>query len=177
MDTRTARDIWEAALGELQLQVSKPNYRTWFDKTEGLSYQDSHLVVRVPNAFVSEYLDLNQRSLIEKTLIGITGSPDVRVSFQVNGHSPASCKFLPATANRTGLNPGYVFESFVVGENNRIAYEAAKEVTANPGRAFNPLFIHGGVGLGKTHLLHAIGHTTLSRNMQVACVSAEQFTN
>ena len=182
MNTRTAPDIWEAALGELQLQVSKPNYRTWLEKTAGLSYQDNLLVVSVPNTFVAEYLDRSQRSLIEKTLIGILGSTDVRVAFQVNGHYPTANgvnngKFLPAPPNRPGLNPGYVFESFVVGDTNRIAYEAAREVAANPGKSFNPLFIYGGVGLGKTHLLHAVGHAALSRNMQVVCVSAEQFTN
>jgi len=180
MNTRTALDIWETALGEIQLQVSKPNYRTWFEKTVGLSYQDHLLVVSVPNTFVAEYLDHSQRSLIEKTLIGVLGSSEVRVTFQVNGlHQTANGygKFLPAISHHPGLNPGYVFDSFVVGETNRIAYEAARDVAANPGKSFNPLFIYGGVGLGKTHLLHAIGHTVLSRNMQVTCVSAEQFTN
>jgi len=184
METRTAREIWEASLGELQIQVSKPNYRTWLEKTEGINYQDNHLVVSVPNTFVAEYLDRNQRSLIEKTLIGITGAPEIKVSFQVNGHrpmylsaSPNETKYLPMPLNRPSLNPNYLFASFVVGECNRIAYEAAKEVAANPGRTFNPLFICGGVGLGKTHLLHAIGHAALARNMQVNCVSAEQFTN
>ena len=181
MDNRTARDIWEATLGELQLQVSPPNYRTWFEKTVGLNYQDNLLAVSVPNTFVAEYLDRNQRSLIEKTLIGILNSTEVRVTFQVNGRcaTPNSItgKFLPAPLNRPALNSGYVFETFVVGDTNRIAYESAREVAAKPGKSFNPLFIFGGVGLGKTHLLHAIGHAALSRNMQVACVSAEQFTN
>ena len=72
MTGRSAREIWEAALGELQIQVSKPNYRTWLGKTVGLSYQDNEFVVGVPNPFVAEYLDKNQRSLIEKTLVGLT---------------------------------------------------------------------------------------------------------
>lgn len=182
MNTATARDIWEAALGELQLQVSKPNYRTWLEKTVGLSYQDNLLIVSVPNTFVAEYLDRNQRSLIEKTLIGILGSTEVKVNFHVNGHCPtlngaSNGKFLPAPLNHPLLNSGYIFDTFVVGDTNRIAYESAREVAAKPGKSFNPLFIFGGVGLGKTHLLHAIGHAALSRNMQVACVSAEQFTN
>ena len=87
MRIRTAQEIWDTALGELQLQVSRANYRTWLEKTKGLSYQDNHLVLGVPNTFVSEYLDKNLRSLIEKTLIGITQS-DVRVTFSIdNVHS------------------------------------------------------------------------------------------
>ena len=155
------------------------NYRTWFEKTEGASLQDNHLVVSVPNTFVSEYLDKSQRSLVEKTLMGITASPDIRVSFQVNGRleSPSPGEKLSITPAPSNLNPNYVFRNFVVGNNNRIAFEAAREVAAHAGQSFNPLFIHGGVGLGKTHLLHAIGHEALANRMLVSCVSAEQFTN
>ena len=83
MEARPAQEIWEAALGELQIQVSKPNYRTWLAKTTGLNYLDSQFVVGVPNAFVAEYLDKNQRSLIEKTLIGLT-QQNIKVFFQVD---------------------------------------------------------------------------------------------
>ena len=83
MEARSAQQIWEAALGELQIQVNKPNYRTWLAKTVGLSYQDNQFVIGVPNPFVAEYLDQNQRSLIEKTLIGLTHS-DTKVQFCVN---------------------------------------------------------------------------------------------
>ena len=83
MRARSAQEIWDAALGELQIQVTKPNYRTWLEKTVGLSYQDNQFVVGVPNTFVAEYLDQNQRSLIEKTLIGLT-HPDIKVLFRVS---------------------------------------------------------------------------------------------
>src|SRR4030042_7181328 len=83
---RTPKEIWEIALGDLQVQVRKPNYRTWFSKTIGLSYQDNQFTVGVPNTFAAEYLEKNQRSLIEKALAGLT-APDVRVVFQVNGKS------------------------------------------------------------------------------------------
>ena len=79
----TPQEIWETALGALQIQVSKPNYQTWFSKTTGLSYQDNKFIIGVPSTFVAEYLEKNQRSLIEKVLIGLT-SPEVRVVFQVN---------------------------------------------------------------------------------------------
>ena len=183
MGSRPPQEIWEAALGELQIQVSKPNYRTWFEKTLGLSYQDNQFVIGVPNAFVGEYLDKNQRSLIEKALISLT-SPDVQVAFQVNGgtntpREPNTDVKIP-TAMRTyqpKLNPRYNFDSFVEGDNNCLARSAALAVSQNPGRSYNPLFIYGGVGLGKTHLLHAIGHTAAANNIPVVCVSAEQFTN
>ena len=83
METRSAQQIWVAALAELQIQVNKSNYRTWLEKTVGLGYQDSQFVVGVPNTFVAEYLDKNQRSLIEKVLTGITRQ-EVQVHFQVN---------------------------------------------------------------------------------------------
>ncbi|MFQ6122793.1 MAG: DnaA ATPase domain-containing protein, partial [Dehalococcoidales bacterium] len=185
MGARSAREIWDAALGELQIQVSKPNYRTWLEKTAGLNYEDNHFVVSVPNTFVAEYLDKNQRSLIEKTLISLTSSPDIKVAFQVDGRYKNSesvggveWKTSPATqTDSPRFKPNYVFDSFTVGHCNRLAYVAAQVVAQNPGYSYNPLFIYGGVGLGKTHLLHAIGHVALANHIKVICVSAEQFTN
>ena len=185
METRSAVEIWDAALGELQIQVSKPNYRTWLDKTVGLSYQEDQFVVSVPNSFIAEYLEKNQYSLIEKTLVGITASPDVKVTFQVDGRYQNSSggqgtegKNFPATQTSLAkLKPNYIFDAFIVGDCNRLAYAAAQGVAQNPGYCYNPLFIYGGVGLGKTHLLVAIGQVALANHIQVICVSAEQFTN
>jgi chromosomal replication initiator protein len=184
MESRPAREIWGAALGELQIQVSKSNYRTWLEKTVGLEYHNDHFVVSVPNTFIAEYLDRNQRSLIEKTLIHLTSSPEIQVSFQVNGrynnssngHKEDSGILNPALAD-TPFNPKYVFDSFIVGDGNRLAYAAAQSVALNPGKIYNPLYIYGVVGLGKTHLLHALAHIAQSRHIQVICISAEQFTN
>ncbi len=89
MEARSAREIWEATLGELQVQVSKPNYRTWLEKTVGLSYRDNQFVVGAPNTFVAEYLNHSQRSLIVKTLIGLT-QPNINVLFQVDTNQPGS---------------------------------------------------------------------------------------
>jgi len=183
MVTRSAQEIWSTALGELQVQVSKPNFRTWLEKTVGASFQDNRFVISVPSTFVAEYLDKNQRSLIEKTLIGLTASTDINVVFQVNGlcgNSPGAGKGKGPDA--TGaisprFNPNYVFASFIVGKCNRLAYAAAEGIIQNPGHGYNPLFIYGGTGLGKTHLLHAIGQAALAKNTKVICVSAEQFTN
>ena len=185
MEIRSAREIWDAALGELQIQVSRSNYRTWLEKTVGMEYQNKHFVVSVPNTFIAEYLDRNQRSLIEKTLIHLTSSPDIQVAFQVNGryhnssngHSADTDILTTTLPGPTQFNPKYVFDNFIVGNGNRLAYAAAQGVAMNPGRIYNPLYIYGGVGLGKTHLLHAIGHVAQSKHIQVTCVSAEQFTN
>ncbi len=183
-EARSAQQIWEAALGELQIQVNKPNYRTWLAKTAALSYQDNQFVIGVPNTFVAEYLSKNQHSLIKKVLTGLTHH-DVQVQFQVDGYhqnSPSSYgsreKTTPAQQARLPLfNPKYTFSSFVVGSCNQLAYTAALGIAQNPGRSHNPLFIYGGAGLGKTHLLHAIGHTVLANNIKVLYVSAEQYTN
>ena len=183
METRPPQEIWEAALGELQIGVSKPNYQTWLAKTIGLNYQDNQFVVGVPNPFVAEYLDKNQRSLIEKTLLGLT-QHDVNVIFQVDGryqeprNSYGDQGEIPATVIQSpNFNLKYTFDSFIVGSCNSLAYTAALEVAQNPGSSHNPLFIYGGVGLGKTHLLQAIGHAALTSHIRVLYVSAEQFTN
>jgi len=179
---RSAQEIWEAALGELQLQINKPNYQTWFQGTRGTAYQDGQFIISVPNAFVAEYLNKNQRSLIEKTLIGLVHSSNINVRFQTGSehlsptaentnHQDSSIQDFPA------FNPKYTFESFVVGGSNRLAYAAALGVAQNPGGIYNPLFIYGGAGLGKTHLLQAIGYTARSNNTRVLYVSGEHFTN
>ena len=183
MGDRSAEEIWEAALGELQIQVNKSNYRTWLEKTIGLNYQDNQFVIGVPNTFAAEYLDQNLRSLIEKTLIGLTHH-DTRVLFQVDTHHQDSADSygslgeipLVKQASSPTFNSKYTFDSFIVGNNNRLAYDSALEVAENPGHSHNPLFIYGGVGLGKTHLLHAIGHVALASHIRVLYVSAEQFT-
>ncbi len=183
MEARSAQDVWEAALGELQIQVSKSNYRTWLENTIGLSYQDNQFVIGVPNTFIGEYLDKNQRSLIEKTLISLTHQ-NTRVLFQVNGrHHSWSGNYTGREGTATAssfrpptFNPKYTFDSFIVGHSNRLAHSAALEIAQSPGHSYNPLYICGGPGLGKTHLLHAIGHAASANHLQVLYVSAEQFT-
>ena len=190
MKDRSAQEIWEAALGTLQIQVTKQNYRTWLAKTVGLSYQDNRFAIGVPNTFIAEYLDKNQRSLIERTLIGLT-QDNITVLFQVDtrhqklsGNHILRREKIPLVAptrppNYNGFNPKYTFESFVVGTCNRLTHAAALGVAESSvhTHSYNPLFICGGVGLGKTHLLHAIGHVALAHNIKVLYASAEQFTN
>ena len=159
-ELRPAEKLWEAALGELQIQVNKPNYRTWLEKTVGLSYKRDQFIIGVPNTFVAEYLDKNQRSLIEKVLTGIVNQ-EVQLQFQVNTNhlKPATdykSRGKSTLAQQSSLplfNPKYTFDSFIVGSSNQLAYAAALGVAQDPGNSYNPLFIYGKAGLGKTHLL------------------------
>lgn len=180
---RSAQEIWEAALGELQLQTNKPNYQTWLQGTEGIEFRDGHFYIGTPNTFVAEYLEKNQRSLIEKTLIGLIKS-HVTAHFQVSSIQPEptdgyAYRETPQAidSHLSAFNPRYTFESFVVGNSNQLAYAAAQAAAQNPGEGYNPLFIYGGSGLGKTHLLQAIGHSLQAKNASVLYVSGEQFTN
>ena len=178
---RSAQEIWEAALGELQLQVNKPNYHTWFKGAKGLAYQGDQFIIGVPNAFVAEYLDKNQRSLIEKTLIGLTGG-NITIHFRVSSAQPDfsagyAGRGTYGTEETAMFNPKYTFESFIVGGCNRLAHAAAIGAAQSPGQSYNPLFIYSGSGLGKTHLLQAIGHVAQASKVRVLYVSGEQFTN
>lgn len=183
-DFTSPRAIWESALGDLQIQVSKPNYETWLKKTSALSYENGEFVVSVPSTFVAEYLDRNQRSLVEKVLASIL-QEEVKVRFQVgqfqgqtSTHSHQANTSIPAQQYSLPLfNPRYTFDTFITGQCNQFAYAAAMTVASNPGQAYNPLYLYGGAGLGKTHLLQAIGHTAVANNLKVLCVSAEQYTN
>ena len=184
MRARSAQELWETALGELQMQVSRANYRTWLEKTRGLAYDNGHIIIGVPNTFVAEYLEHNQRSLIEKTLAGLVQS-DIKARFEVSNGKGTSASTNAAhqdppavsPASVPGFNTKYTFASFIVGSCNRLAHAAAMGVAENPGHGFNPLFIYGGVGLGKTHLLQAIGHVAMGSNLRVLYASAERFTN
>jgi len=173
MKIRTALEIWEAALGELQVEVSKTNYQTWFKKTTGLVYRDGNFIIGVPNTFVGEYLEKNQRSLIERVLTGILHT-DISLEFRVDGGKGISA---PVHTTLPLFNPRYTFENFIVGASNNLACAAAEKVAGTPGENYNPLYIHGGPGLGKTHLLHAIGNRASSEHYNVLFISAEQYTN
>jgi chromosomal replication initiator protein len=182
-----AKEIWERALGKLQIQVSKANYTTWLSDSQGLSCQDNIFVVSVPNIFVSEWLSKRLYPLVRKTLVDIMGK-DVDVQFTVlNREQPRLVGASPLAKQTDGgtsskathyrFNPRYTFDNFVVSDSSRLAYAAAVEVAENPGSSYNPLFIHSSTGQGKTHLLHAIGQLTTNNGLQAAYITAEQFAN
>ena len=178
------------------MEVTRTNYDTWLRDTVGLDSSSGCFVIGVPSPFVAECLERRMTPLIEKTLSGIMNK-QVSVAFQVHQGSPEAAESYgerrrnggdsrTATLERenrgpsrpaTYFNPKYTFDSYVVGKSNRFAHAAAVAVADNPGNSYNPLFIHAGVGLGKTHLLHAIGHVVKSRGLGVIYASAEQFTN
>ena len=139
---RSAQDIWEAALGELQLQVNKPNFQTWFRGTKALSYQGDRFIIGVSNTFVAEYLDRNQRSLIEKTLISLTNR-NVNAVFKVNSTAAEAAESPRQEDGATDavFNARYTFDSFIVGGCNRMAHAAALSAVQHPGKGYNPLFI------------------------------------
>ncbi len=190
MGTGSAKELWESCLGSLQMEVTRHNYDTWLRSTVGLEWQDSALTVGVPNAFVAECLEKRLAPLIKKTVSGVA-QRSVEVQYQVHqagtmaapeligqgSPEPAAQPKPRVVLHRSPLNPRYTFSSFVVGKSNRFAHAAAMAVAENPGQSYNPLFIHAGVGLGKTHLIHAIGHTIREKNLEFLYVSAEQFTN
>jgi len=180
----SAREIWQSALGKLQIQVSKANYTTWLGDSHGLNCRDDVFVVGVPNVFVAEWLSKRLYPLVRKTLVDITGK-DIDVRFEVcNREQPPTSPLFAQTDGGTSskathyrFNPKYTFDNFVVSDSNRLAYAAAVEVAENPGASYNPLLIHSATGQGKTHLLHAIGHLTTNNGLQAVYVTAEQFAN
>ena len=185
-----ADKIWQAALGALQLQVSKANFSTWLKDTKGIDYSSGIFMVAVPTEFIAEWLKSRLNSLVCRTISAIIGQ-NVEVQFQVQAvrkdllkHTAnpmpdggVSLKTRQPAVKSAFLNPKYTFDSFIVGDCNRLPYTAAMELAGNPGVAFNPLFIYGGTATGKTHLLHAIGHTLKATDLFTLYMSAEQFTN
>ena len=191
-----SQEVWKAVLGELQLQLPRPTYETWLKQTEGIGYEDQSLVVEVPTPFAVAWLERRMYQSIQKTLEKIAHQPlDVRFQVKNGASSEAvepSSRDLQAESpvgdvsnqapnshppRMPRLNPKYTFGSFVVGPSNRLACSAAQAVCESPGRGYNPLFIYSGVGLGKTHLLHAIGQVCASQGMSVLYATSEQFTN
>lgn len=188
----TPLEAWQATLGELQLQLAKSTFDAWLKDTTLVAEEDGLFTIGARNSYARDWLDNRMRGLIKRTLTRITGR-QVDVRFIVDarpvespdpkdliGYDPAT--ETPAQGNKSNghagfLNPRYSFEAFVVGSGNRVPYEIARAVSERPGAAYNPLFLYGGVGLGKTHLLQAIGIRAAQRGLKVLYAPSEQFTN
>ncbi len=197
--------LWDAALGELQLQVARPAFETWLKDTQGLAYSDGVFSVGAPNAFISEMLEQRMYPLIERALERVCGEavsvqfrvaipgddaaqPDAHASAQADDAPPADEHAAPHTAqsaahntpptrSAAALNARYTFDRFIVGKSNELAHAAAQAVADKPGLIYNPLVLYSDVGLGKTHLLHAIGQQALSKRMSLIYATTEEFTN
>ncbi len=202
----TNHEIWQAVLAELELSISKASFVTWFKDTGIASFQDGVVLVCVPNQFYLSWIQQKYHQMILKSLERISGKPIKKLEYKVENIKNISTQApvlspvttepqlesqtesLPVSAYNQSvqrncggftLNSKYTFGSFVVGKGSELAFAAAQAVVNKPGEAYNPLFIYGGVGLGKTHLLQAIGNELLNRNPNttIMYVSAERFSN
>ena len=194
-----AKQVWRAALGELQVSLSPANYETWLKDTALVEVDGDRFSVAAPNGFAKDWLENRYRSLIAQTLARIVGY-SVNVEFVVREPAPeapaaeetsdvaarpagARVRVEPGRVGGEGggvnLNPRYTFRTFIVGSANRLAHAASLSVAERPGEAYNPLFLYGGVGLGKTHLMHAIGNAVVARypRKRVVYATSEKFTN
>jgi len=204
---QSSSNLWQAVLGEIELSISRGAFITWFKNTSILKQDPESLVIGVPNVFIKQQLETKFNQLIKDTLhkngiepatieykIHTSLTPQkeeepvsVATAHAANAGSNTQLS-TPGSSNkahasslthtyRQGLNDRYTFENFIVGSGNELAYAACQAVAAQPGTKYNPLFLYGGVGIGKTHLMHAVGNAVLSQNPQarVVYVSSEQF--
>ncbi len=180
-----AERLWQAALGQIQLEMPRASYDTWVRDAELLAYEDGEFIVGVRNAYARDWLQARLLPTIKRILTGMAGRT-VEVRFivwqdELASEDPVATPMpvLASAAEESSrrLNSRYTFETFVVGPSNRLAHAAAQAVAESPARAYNPLFLYGGVGLGKTHLLHAMGNACVQRGLHVLYVSSEEFTN
>jgi chromosomal replication initiator protein len=190
-----AEQVWQAALGQLQLEMPRSTFETWLRGAALLTHDDDAYVVGVANAYQKDWLENRMLGAVKRTVSALAGhSVDVRFAVRPArdaatwGNSNGKAAEADATpdVNATPaeaypaagkLNPKYIFETFVVGPSNRLAHAACVAAAENPAKAYNPLFIYGGVGLGKTHLLQAVGNACRIRGLQILYVSSEEFTN
>ncbi|HEX8762203.1 MAG TPA: chromosomal replication initiator protein DnaA [Candidatus Saccharimonadales bacterium] len=196
--------LWQAVLGEIELSVSRGNFLTWFKNTTLLRHDDDSIIIGVPNVFIKQQLERKYNTLIADTLKKNGASPST-IEYKIHSVARAipeqeetivltpqsgderlraftAAKPTPqpntlAHNYRQGLNERYTFDSFIVGSGNELAYAACQAIAAQPGTKYNPLFLYGGVGIGKTHLIQAVGNMVLLQNpgARVVYVSSEQF--
>lgn len=187
MNQEELKHFWNQVLHEAKKIISKPSFDTWLKSTELIAYEDDQLVVSVENSFSKEWLAKNYVTTIQGIVKKLTGSSlDIHFTEVADDDFQPSTKRkkkeLPVVANDHSpamLNTKNTFDTFVIGPGNRFAHAASLAVAEAPAKAYNPLFLHGGVGLGKTHLMHAIGHYVLEHdpNAKVVYLSSEKFTN
>ncbi len=195
----TNEQLWQAALGEIELNISRANFITWFRDTYILKNKEGLATIGVPNGFSKEWLENKYNKLILRALRNVSGEIK-ELKFLINpapSHQTIDRPLKAATKKEMGapltqpfqeleidretnLNPKYTFANFIVGSFNELAQAAARAVVGNPGEAYNPLFIYGGVGLGKTHLIQAVGNEIIEKykkKKKVKYISSERFTS
>ncbi len=191
------QQLWKAILGNLEVSISRANYLTWFKNTSIIERGENYITVSVPSLFIKNWINDKYHGFIIKALKSI--SPDIKeVKYQIGGtkveesnqgtllnksekteKNTVFYQTSESVNSNHNLNKQYTFETFIIGHNNELAYAASTAVSKNPGNQYNPLFIYGGVGLGKTHLMQAVGNKLLGENprARVLYSSSEKFTN
>jgi chromosomal replication initiator protein len=184
-----AEQAWQSVLAQLQMEMPRASYDTWVRDTRPTAYENGIITVGVRNAYARDWLESRLATTVSRLLIGILNS-NVAVEFVVSQVTETDLHTDPEPVassieittpepkpRHVTLNPRYTFDTYVVGSGNRLAHAACQAVAEKPARAYNPLFLYGGVGLGKTHLLHAIGNACHADGLNVLYVSSEEFTN
>jgi len=190
----TATNIWDAVLARIETKVNRHSFYTWFKPTGFIAEQPDGIHVRVPNSLFRDWLTKHYSGVLDEALREVDRSGS-SVQFVTEegavAHAAADTSAPPAPAPdgtetdseasdaaQPGLGPRYSFDTFIVGPSNQFAHAACRAVAESPSRSYNPLFIYGGVGLGKTHLMHAIGHYVLTNsNLKLTYISSERFMN
>ena len=177
------QEIWQTALGQIETKVPKSSYETWFKfpKTRGKQISEDSFLIESESAFISEYLEQRMYSIISDVLFKLLDK-ELELKFQVLGsHQDSEVKIQHSLESNNNLNhnlnPNYTFENFVLGASNELAHAASIAVSENIGKTYNPLLIYSDVGLGKTHLLHAIGNRLLQEGSKFYYLTCEEFTN
>ena len=186
-------NIWDQVLSRIEGKVNHHSFTTWFRPTSHVKDEGATITVRVPNALFRDWLTKHYAAVIDEalsesdrsgaTIAFVTQDDPLLLEGRPSEPSvaapPASPNTAPAVTTQAGLNPRYLFDAFIVGPSNQFAHAACRAVAEAPSRSYNPLFIYGGVGLGKTHLMHAIGHYVLqhARGMTLTYISSERFMN
>lgn len=178
-------ELWLSSLDIIKTELTEVSFNTWLKTIEPMSINDNRIMLGAPNEFTKSILEARYLTLIQNAVNQVS-SKNYDISFLIPGEDvndnskEVTEKVKDSTMiHKSQLNPKYVFDTFVIGNSNRFAHAASLAVAEAPAMAYNPLFIYGGVGLGKTHLMHAIGHYILSQNPKanVEYVSSEKFTN
>lgn len=178
-------EIWGNALKLIKNELTEVSFNTWLKTIEPITINDNYIILGAPNEFTKGILEARYLTLIKNAVKQIS-SIDFEIKFLIPGEDISNDigqtiinESVESNPSRSQLNPKYIFDTFVIGNSNRFAHAASLAVAEAPAKAYNPLFIYGGVGLGKTHLMHAIGHYILNQNPKanVVYVSSEKFTN
>ena len=175
-------NLWDEVLAKVEAKVNRHSFATWFRPTSFLYLRESQLAIGVPNPQFKDWLAKNYQAVIGEALRDL-GREDIQVVFEDALIGAPLAETAPSSRDReaasSALNPKYTFESFVVGSSNQFAHAAARAVAEIPSKSYNPLFIYGGVGLGKTHLMHAIGHYIQARQkrLNLCYISSDRFIN